>query len=207
MQKKIVWFSVIAIIIIIGMRNPDYLNEEQLSKDYYDFIDVVSDLFKNHTQTEEKYFNQSISSKDEITKLLDGKVTEDGYKEVVYGLFEKHNDLYVYKEEYQDYLRGSNRFFGSEDENTYYNTVKNSIINPALRLINFDQLNVRLEDNRVIVEGEGVPVRFYDDEQSEYYPYARYGYPPKDYINVSLTFIYQDGKYLLDDYRVSSIEL
>lgn len=205
-----IWASVVTVFLALALWDYNIFNKDKLKEDYYEILVTVSDLFKDHTQFEEnQFYNPSYPSKEEVKDLLGDKVTDNGLELVIEGLFVEYDNLFVYKQQYQEYLSDTRDFSLKERDNKYYKTVQNTILNPALRLIPFNELEVFSEKNIVNVKGEGIEVQFYDDREklTEYHQYARYGYPPKDYFNISLTFVAEDGKYLLDDFQLTSIEM
>lgn len=206
MKKHTLWLTIVALFLIALTSNHVFINKDKLKGNYYELIVAISDLFKDHTQASGRYYNQSYPSKEKVDEFLNEKVTENGFALVIDTLFDEYDDLYVYKQEYQDYLSDSFNFRDETSNNNYYNTVKDSILNPALRLINFEQLNIEKEKDKIILKGDDIKIRFYDEEerQRRYHQYARLGYPPQDSISLSLTFLYSNGNYLLDDFQVKS---
>jgi hypothetical protein len=204
--KWVLWAAVITGLFSLAFLSQEMVDENKLKEDYYEVIVVVSDLFKDHTQVGEQYYNRSYHSEEEIGKLLEGRVTENGFHLVVDSFFDEYDDLFVYRQQYQEYLSDTLDFTLRSKRNNYYETVKDSILNPALRLIPFEQLEINQQENKIIVKGDNIRVKFYEerDQQSHHHQLARYGYPSSDRISLTLTFINDNGIYLLDDFVVSS---
>lgn len=190
----------------VAVLSNEMVNENKLKEDYYDLIVTVSELFKDHAQTGERFYNRSYQSEREVAELLDGKVTEKGFRAIVDTLFEEYDDLFVYRQPYQEYLNDALDFTLSSKRNNYYTTVRNSLLNPALKLVGFDQFEIYHEENKIFVEADKIEVNYYEqgEREAQHHQYARYGFPPSDYISVNLTFVHQDGKYLLDQFNVIS---
>lgn len=206
LKRLIVWAAVVVFFITIAIVSSGTVYEDKVKEDYYELLVVISDLFKDHAQAEEEYYNQSYPTEKEIAKLLKGKVTDRGFQQVVETFFEERNDLFVYNQTYQEYLNDTLDFSNKQKEANYYRTVRNTILNPALRLITFDQLIIEQNDNKITVVAEEVEVKFYNDsdENNNHHQYARFGFPPKDIISFSLTFIYEDEINRLDEFKVES---
>lgn len=182
------------------------VDETKLKKDYYELIVTVSELFKDHSQAGEQYYNRSFQTESEIADLLDGKVTEKGLHLIVDTLFEEYDDLIVYKQPFQEYLNDTLDFTLTPTRDKYYSTVRDSILNPALKLIPFDVFEIEQQENKIVVEAEKIEVTFYEEgeRQFQHHQYARYGYPPSDYISIYLTFVQNNGEYLLEEFNVTS---
>ncbi|MCT8140456.1 hypothetical protein H1D32_23830 [Anaerobacillus sp. CMMVII] len=195
MKKMGAWIVVIMFLFLITVVGKDIFNEEKLKADYYELIVAVSELFKDHAQEEEYFYNRSYSNQEAIAKLLNGKVTENGFFLVVETLFEEYDDLFVYKPKYQDYISDTRDFRYPQRETSFYETVRNTLLNPAIGLIPFNELDIEREKNRITIAAQEIKVRFYGDEErlAEYHQYARFGFPPKDYISFTLSFILKMG--------------
>lgn len=211
MEKKVVLASVIIFFLMLAITSNKLLiiNEDKLKSDYYELVVAISELFKDHKLKGEQYYNRSFQSKEEIADLLNDKVTDAGFNLVIDTLFEENENMYVYRQGYQEYLSDTYNFSSKSTNRSYYNTVKDSFLNPALRLINFDELDVQRFDDKIVLQGDAILVNFYNEEEREikYHQYARYGYPPQDYISLALTFVYENGNYLMDHFSVKSIEM
>lgn len=209
LKKIIIWVVVVVFFIAVAISSSETIYDDKVREDYYELLIVISELFKDHTQAEEQYYNHSYSNEEEIANLLNDKVTDRGFRQLVESLFEEHNELFVYKQEFQKYLKETLDFSIKQKEVNYYDTVSNTILNPALRLINFDQLRIEQSDNRITIIGEDIEVKFYDDsdERKKYHQYARFGFPSKAYISLTLTFIYEDNNNRLDEFEVRSYEM
>ncbi|QOY38054.1 hypothetical protein AWH56_011100 [Anaerobacillus isosaccharinicus] len=209
MKKIAIWVTVILLLLITTVVGKEIVNEDKLKEDYYELIIATSELFKDHTQEQGHYYNRSYSNEEQIEELLEGKVTETGYRLVIESVFEQKDDLYVYKEQYQDYISDTRDFSLKHKDTNYYKTVRDTILNPALKLIPFEKLVVVKENNLITIEGRDVKVRFYEDgdRTEEHHQYARFGFPPKDHISFTLTFVYEQGKYLLEDFDIVTKEL
>ncbi len=206
LKKVVVWFVVILLLCVSTVLGKEIVYEDELKENYYEFIVLVGELFKDHAQEEEYYYNRTYSNYEDLERLFGNKVTEKGFSLVIDALFDELNERYIYKPHYQDYISDTRDFSSSQKDTTYYDTVRNTILNPALRLIPFDNLEITREKNRVKVGGQEIKVQFYDarDYLVEHHQYARFGYPPIDEISFSLTFVLDDGKYLLDHFDIHS---
>lgn len=204
MKKIAVWVLVIMFLFSFTVFSDHFVNKELLKEDYYELIVTVSHLFDDHTYGENYFYNRSFSREAEIAELLNNKVTPSGFELVVDTLFEEYEDHYVYKPRYQEYISDTRNFTHKEKEISYYDIVRNTILNPALRLISFEELEVAKEKNRITLEGHDIKVNFYEEEayMQEHHQYARFGFPPKDHISFAITFVYDNGKYLLDDFVI-----
>lgn len=208
MRKLGIWIAVILVLLLIGVAGNNIVYKDELKGDYYGFIVTISELFKNHAQEEEYFYNRSYSKEEEIAALLDGKVTEAGFNLVVHSLFDELNDLYVYKPHYQEYISDTRDFSYKQKDTNFYGTVRNTILNPALGLIPFEDLKITKEKNRVTIKGQEIRVKFYEDNDSLLeHRYSRFGFPPEDQISFSLVFVYESGKYLLDDFLINPQEM
>ncbi|RXJ01849.1 hypothetical protein DS745_10265 [Anaerobacillus alkaliphilus] len=206
MKKIVVWIVVILLLCITTVLGKEIVYEDELKENYYELIVLVGELFKDHAQEDDYYYNRSYSKQEDMAELLGENVTDAGFSLLVDALFDELDELYVYKSRYQDYISDTRDFSKNQKATNYYDTVRNTILNPALGLIPFDNLEITREKNRVKVEGQEIKVEFYDarDYLVEHHQYARFGYPPNDEISFSLIFIYNDGKYLLDHFDIRS---
>ncbi|MFN7253354.1 MAG: hypothetical protein ACK4M9_21655 [Anaerobacillus sp.] len=205
MKKILIWAAVITLFFITTFIGTGIVNEEKLKSDYYVLIADIGELFKDHAQKEDYFYNRSYSRSEEIAQLLEGRVTDKGFHLIVQSIFDEFNELYVYKPQYQEYISDTRNFSQKQKETNYYDTVRDTILNPALGLIPFEALKITKDKNRVVITGQDVLVVFYDNREKfvEYHRYARFGFPPSDYISFSLAFIYDNGIYLLDDFIIN----
>lgn len=206
MQKLFIWFAVVTILFAIAFFSEGKVNKNELKVEYYELISTVAELFNDHSRSEGQYYNRSYRTNDEVAQLLDGRVTENGLQQIVYSLFDEYDNLFVYKKAYQEYLSDTLDFSFSENQVSYYSTVNNTILNPALTLVPFTKFEIVEQGNTVQIKANNVKVDFYErgERQSEHHQYARYGFPPSDYISATLTFIVKDGNYLLNDFKIVS---
>jgi hypothetical protein len=205
LKKILIWAAVITVFFITTFIGTGIVNEDKLKSDYYVLIADIGELFKDHAQKEDYFYNRSYSRAEEIAQLLEGRVTDKGFHLVVQSIFDEYNEFYVYKPHYQEYISDTRNFSQKQKETNYYDTVRDTILNPALGLIPFEALKIKKDKNRVVITGQDVLVVFYDNREKfvEYHRYARFGFPPSDYISFSLAFIYENGKYLLDDFIIN----
>ena len=206
MKRGLIWFALIGIFLFLSINNMTPIIEEKLKDDYYQLLLTVDKLFNDHSKINGHYYNDTYSSKSEIYSLLSEQVTGVGVEKIFDSLFIEEEELVVFNRPYQEYLSDTYNFSEKRSSVSYYEAVQNSLLNPALRLIPFKQLDTNVVDDVVIVKGENIKVTFYEDDDliSEHHQYARYGYPPSDILNVKFYFKYKNNRYVLDGFEISS---
>lgn len=211
MKRLSILFFTVAFLTLLALKPPTVIHEQQLRTDYYEIISNVQQLFREHSMNEEgKYYNRNFQTREEVAVLLEGQVTEKGIDLIIDEVFTEVDSLLYYKENFQEYLHESRDYYlhSSSMEVTYYSTVKNTILNPALRMISFDYINKVKDNDRVVLEADSIEVRFYDENEgyleTDFHQYARYGYPAKEQISLMFSFLSKDGSYLLDSFQIET---
>ncbi|WP_142303637.1 hypothetical protein [Evansella halocellulosilytica] len=177
---------------------------EEVKLQYYEILDHVEGLYSNHSQLEGKYYNEEFSDKDEIKNYLSEYMTEKASYKVIDELF-KEEDRALYNESLQEYLKERDPVLRSgEGETSFYSTVKQTIINPGLKFVFEEDIQVEISNNEVVLEVTDAPVYFYDHADVNTNNYERYGYPSEDKISVKFSFVEKDGQLLLDDYKIKT---
>ncbi|MDE5415358.1 hypothetical protein [Alkalihalobacterium chitinilyticum] len=185
-------------------------DEREIIYHLNEIFSTSSQLFQNHSPYGELFYNEQFHTFDEIKKLLDTKVTEDGLSYMVDRIFEEDDEVLVYKQPFQTYIQESNVYSSTTTNltNGYYETVRETILNPGLRLLPEDELVFEEQGDTVVVTGENVYIEFYNEEEygGSAHQYARYGYPANDVLSVTFTFVKDENGYLLDSFKIEDGE-
>ncbi|WP_209125576.1 hypothetical protein [Alkalihalobacillus sp. BA299] len=200
-------FALLIFPVISGCSSVD---EKVVLFQLNEIITTSSELFQNHSSYGDMFYNEQYHTLEEIERLLDGKVTEDGLLQMVERIFDENDNILVYKQPFQTYIKESNVYNSSINEtNAYYDTVRKTILNPGLRLITEEELQFEVHDEIVIVKGENINIEFYNIEMygGSAEQYARYGYPANDVLSVSFKFVKDTNGYLLDSFHIEDGEI
>lgn len=211
MKKMLILLFTVAVLVALSIKPPSVIYEQQLQTDYYDMLSIVQQLFREHLIGEGNlYYNPNYQTRAEVEELLKNHATKKGANLIIDELFIEVNSLLFYNDNLQEYLneRRDYYLYSSPIEKTYYSTVKETILNPALRMISFDYMNKEKSKDKLILNGDSVAVYFYEeaasDFETDYHQYARYGYPPSDRLSFTFSFLYKDGRYFLDGFLIGS---
>ncbi|WP_096436655.1 hypothetical protein [Alteribacter populi] len=209
MKKETKNRLVVAILLIstaiVVWYNPftSKLNDQDLYDQYIQIVSDTSELFQTHNRIEEAYFNESFGNKEAIHQHLGERMTDDGLQQLVSSLFRKEGPYLVYNDDYQIYLQEVH--LTKEDEHSYYNTVKDTLLNPGLLLIQKEDMTFSREGDKIEIQTEETPVYFFNQDDIVYdHQFKRFGYPPVDRLTITFTFTEEEGDYLLDHFKVQS---
>lgn len=213
MKRLIILILTVLTLLILAIKPPNVIYQQQLKSDYYEVISAVNQLFKDHTKHEELYYNRNYQSKEEIEEFLQGKVTKNGLAQIFNEIFAEDDNIAIYNDELQQYLKTSREYYinstskKDEDGVSYYETVRNTILNPALRMVSLQQFKTSRDGEFVDLKGENIQVTFYNEDDGLINKYFRYGYPPKESFHLTFSFLYREGKYLLDSFTIEVDQL
>jgi len=190
-------------ILLVGCHSERATNEYQLMEEFFELAHAVQQLFQYHETTGTYYYNEHFQSVEDVSLLLEEKVTETGFDTIVDSIFQENDGRLIYQETYQSYLEKSNRRSGVVfHTGDYYETVRETLLNPAMLMLHPDDF-VLLEDSEGIqLVAEDVRIVFYEEENREVVPYTRYGYPPYDVLTVEISFVFDRGQYRVEHFRI-----
>ncbi|SDZ60718.1 hypothetical protein SAMN05421736_12095 [Evansella caseinilytica] len=171
---------------------------------YYEVIAAVEKLYENHQQKNGYYYNGSFREKNEVKDYLSPYMTQGAKEQVINTFFQQEKNHLVYAEEFQDFiLIQRDALINSSGKNDYYTVVKNSLLNPGLKMIREEQLDIKQRGEHYIVEAKNIPVKFYREKDKQYNNhYTRLGYPAQDRLSFTFQFVESDGELLLSSYSV-----
>lgn len=193
---------VLVFFILSGCSTVD---EREIIYHLNEIFTTSSKLFQNHSPYGERFYNEQLHTFDEIKTLLESKVTEAGLLYMVERIFEEDDEILVYKQPFQTYIEESNVYNSTINvTNGYYETVRETILNPGLRLLPEDELEFEEQGDTIVVTGENVLIEFYNEEDfgGSAHQYARYGYPASDVLSVTFIFVMGENGYLLDSFEI-----
>ncbi|UCZ52526.1 hypothetical protein LGQ02_17150 [Bacillus shivajii] len=180
------------------------IKEYEMKGYYYDVVEAVEPLFSNHRKKDGKFYNDKLHETEKVISYLSPYMTEGAVDKVIEELFDEGDPL-LYNEDLQEYLRStSQHLIQGEGNQSFYSTVQPSLLNPGLKLISNEDLDVKVNSEEVLIEVNEVSVRFYNHlntEQPRNY-YEMYGYPPEEKFTVKFSFIEEEGQLLLDNYLI-----
>ncbi|WP_078430009.1 hypothetical protein [Alkalihalobacterium alkalinitrilicum] len=194
-------FIILLFLVISGCSSID---ERGIFYQLNEIFATSSKLFQNHSPYGELFYNEQFHKVEDIERLLDGKVTENGLQYMVERIFDDNDEMLVYKEPFQMYIKESNVYQSTINvTNGYYETVRETILNPGLRLISQEELLFEEYGDRLTVTGENINIEFYNlEEYGTADQYTRYGYPANDVLTVCFTFVKDSSGYLLDSFQI-----
>ncbi|WP_088103954.1 hypothetical protein [Halalkalibacter urbisdiaboli] len=180
------------------------LDEEQVLYHYDKFLQDARELFSHHVKDGDIYYNQKYHTQESIEQFLSNYMTETGVKALINELFVAKEGKLIYKEQFQHYLQ-DRRPIGSEYREDYYHIVRESVLNPGLRFVDGDEVDIHEENGLILIEGEQIPIYFYD-ETSMYAKeqFGRFGYPSFDQLSISVSLVKDGSDYLVEQFTVKS---
>ncbi|WP_216830934.1 hypothetical protein [Alkalihalobacterium elongatum] len=202
--------KVSVILFVLLLSGCSSIDEREIVYHLNEIFTTASKLFQNHSPYGDLFYNEQFHTFEEVKRLLDSKVTEDGLFYMIDRIFDQDEEILVYKEPFQEYIHESNVYNSTINvSNSYYETVRETILNPGLRLIPEEELQFEEHGDTIIVTGENIFIEFYDIDNysGSSHQYARYGYPANDVLSVTFTFIREDDGYLLDSFEIEDGEI
>ncbi|WP_100405289.1 hypothetical protein [Bacillus solitudinis] len=199
-------FSVVLITLLLMGCQKAQVDEGKVLNHYDHFLEDVGELFRYHAEENEMFYNERYQTKEEVDQLLKPYMTEKGISQIKNDFFVEVESRLVYKEDFQLYLRerGDYRSFYSGNRQ-YYDVIRESVINPGLRLINPDIVKMQEENGRILMEGIEIPIYFYH-EQDVYaqQQFGQLGYPSNDLLSISVSFVSKGNTLLIDQIQIGS---
>ncbi|WP_026688498.1 hypothetical protein [Alteribacter aurantiacus] len=204
-NRLITALSLIAIggVLFFVFNNTNHVSDEELYNQYMETVNEAQQLFQMHKKVGSYYSNEQFAREEDVYQALDETFTDSGVDSLLSSVFKKVEGDLVYKQKYQQYLE--NLHSPGEGNITYYETVKNTLLNPGLPLIKEDDVAIYREDNKVYLAVEDASVAYYDDNSPNRNYLKRYGYPSGDRLSIEIIFVRHDNGLLkVSDYNVES---
>ncbi|MDQ0257660.1 hypothetical protein J2S74_005122 [Evansella vedderi] len=199
-RNRLFFAGILILLTIIVYLQTDNFNENEVKAKYYEIISVVEKLYENHELVNGMYSNGDLSQIEDVRNYLEPYMTEVTVDKVINDFFHETEKRLVYASEFQEYLLQMRE---TDSDYNYYEVVKNSILNPGLKLVTAEQIYITKENDVITAQVMEESVYFYD-ENIEHFHYKRLGYPPEDIITVNFEFVEVDGAILLSDYYVKT---
>lgn len=191
------------LITLLSACHSGKIDEQQVLNHYYDVITTAQQLFQNHVNDGNMYYNENIRTVEDVHELLDGKVTEEGMEQLVDRFFIEDEGKLVYRDKYQTYIEEESLYTATPDNpSRYYESVRYTILNPGLQIVTINDVSISRNGDYIMVEGNNLPIYFYEETTLSTEQYKRFGYPPSDRLSISFAFVKQGDKYLLEEYKV-----
>ncbi|WP_017726414.1 hypothetical protein [Halalkalibacterium ligniniphilum] len=182
------------------------VNEQEIMAQYDQILIASSELFRYHVKEEDSYYNEQYQTVGEVYSLLEDIMTDEAVEQLINSIFIREDNRLFYNNHFTGYLEEAN-FFSIEqnDMSDFYVAVRESIVNPGLRMLHMDQLTLEQRGSTITVNGSNVPVYFYEEDDlysSQYY--GLLGYPSQDYLTFSFSFIKKGDKLKMNDYEITA---
>ncbi|MFA9560658.1 hypothetical protein ACERII_25500 [Evansella sp. AB-rgal1] len=196
---------VITFLVYIKNINGSELDQHEIMARYYEVISKVEKLYGNHQHADGEFYNGSLDDIAKVEEFLRPYMTEETVSEVINHFFRESEDLLVYAGNFQDYLLTSRESYYSPNlSEGYYSLVRDTILNPGLKLVLDEQITINKKEDKYIIEIDDITIRYYNESEGMYH-YSRLGFPPSDCLRATFTFITRDGELVLSNFNVRSL--
>ncbi|ADU31635.1 hypothetical protein [Evansella cellulosilytica] len=200
--KRMLFGLFLIILTVIVYLSPKGINEEEVYAHIHEVVYTVEGLYGSHEKSNGKFYNSRITDIEDVKKLLGPFMNNQATNKVINEIFDLKDNQLIYNDCFQEYLIGvRENQFSSHPYGDFYAIIQNSILNPALKLLLYDELRIIEDGEYIIAKGDNMLVQFYDEDNGSYH-YERLGYPPKEEICVEFRFIKENGQLVLIDYEI-----
>ncbi|MFC0559524.1 hypothetical protein [Halalkalibacter alkalisediminis] len=187
------------LVVLLPACHDNKVNENEILSIYDDFLHHVTELFAYHTFEEDVYFNEKYHTEESIRTLLDPFMTDDGINQMLEDLYMEEDNRFVYREDFQSYLRNS-----QTRESSYYDITRQTVFNPGLRMLRND-LQVIEEAEHIELTAVAVPVQFYSEESTYgVSQFGQLGYPAVDHLSLTVTMVKEEDGYFIQHVEIQS---
>lgn len=197
MKKRVIGYMLL-LLLLTGCHKNGVTEREVLSI-YDDFLSHVTELFAYHTFEEEFFYNEKYHTEESIRTLLNPFMTNEGIEQLLEEMYLKDDERFVYRDEFQKYLSGS-----QARESSYYDITRQTVFNPGLRMLR-DEISIEEVAGEIELTAVEVPVRFYSEESSYgISQFGQLGYPAIDHLSLRVTMVKDEGEYRIQHVEVQS---